>query len=192
MLEAQKRLSNSTYEQKKIEEATQNWSNQKANEKKFSQATPNQQQAVQQAAQPAADPKAANWLAKNTWFQQPGHRDMTGFAWGYHEELISSEGIDPRSDEYYEKIDKRMREVFPDYFENQGEDIQEEFEESDEQEYSRKKNSRPAPVVASSKRSNSKKSRNVKLTRTQVQLAHRLGLTNEQYAAQLVKENSNV
>lgn len=195
MVKAQKKLADSTYDQRKIQEAAQNWNAQKTNGAD-KQNVGNQPQAQQpQAQQPQApvDPKVANWLAKNPWFQQPGHSDMTGFAWGYHEELITNERIDPRSDEYYEKIDKRMREVFPNYFSSGEEKTNEEdTEESIETTVSEKSGSKPAPVVASSKRVNSKAPRNVKLTKTQVRLAHRLGLTNEQYAAQLVKERANV
>tara|TARA_R110002124_G_scaffold179900_4_gene347447 strand:+ start:1672 stop:2628 length:957 start_codon:yes stop_codon:yes gene_type:complete len=190
MMEAQKRLADATYDQRKIQEATQNWQNQKQNSNV--QQNPNMAQPAKQPQAPV-DPKVATWLAKNPWFQKPGHSDMTGFAWGYHEELITNEGIDPRSDEYYEKIDKRMREVFPNYFSTGEEETdQENFDEIEEEKVPKKSNSKPANVVASTKRSNSKAPRTIKLTKTQVRLAHRLGLTNEQYAAQLVKERNNV
>tara|TARA_R100000781_G_scaffold106119_1_gene70081 strand:+ start:424 stop:1383 length:960 start_codon:yes stop_codon:yes gene_type:complete len=191
MVLAQKKLADATYDQRKIEEAAQNWNNQKANgvDKKETVAQPQAPQ--QQQAQ--VDPKSANWLKKNSWFNSPGNEEMTAFAYGYHEKLIRHENIDPRSDEYYQRIDKRLREVFPNYFEDSEEETtQEDTDGSIETQIPEKTGSKPAPVVASAKRSNSKAPRNVKLTKTQVQLARRLGLTNEQYAAQLVKEQANV
>ena len=108
---------------------------------------------------------------------------MTSFAYGLHEKLIRSENIDPRSDEYYERINGRLREVFPDFFEP-ADDTQEDEEPA-------KVAKKASPVVASTKRGNSKAPRNIKLTKTQVQLASRLGITNEQYAAQIIKEQAN-
>ena len=167
MVAAQKKLAEITYEQRKIEEAASNWNASKANGKEQGQGG----EAVQQTAAPKqeVDPKSANWLKKNPWFQQPGHEEMTAFAYGYHEKLIRHEGIDPRSDEYYSRIDTRLREVFPNFFEE--ETIE---EDSVEEAVPEKSGTKPAPVVASAKRSNSKAPRNVKLTKTQVQLARRL------------------
>ena len=193
MVLVQKKLADATYEQRKIEEAAQNWNNQKANGVDKGEPVAQPQTGQAQPSQPQVDPKAANWLKNNSWFQKPGNEEMTAVAYGYHEKLIRSEGIDPRSDEYYKRIDKRLREVFPNYFEDSEEETtQEDTDGSIETEIPEKTGSKPAPVVASAKRSNSKASRNVKLTKTQVQLARRLGLTNEQYAAQLVKEQANV
>jgi hypothetical protein len=98
---------------------------------------------------------------------------MTGYAYGLHEKLVRS-GVDPRSDEYYNQIDRAVRRMFPDRFDSG------KIEET-------------APlrqagnVVAPAARSG-KKPRKVQLTSTQVALAKRLGLSNEQYAAQLLKE----
>ena len=193
MVLVQKKLADATYEQRKIEEAAQNWNNQKANGVDKGEPVAQPQTGQAQPSQPQVDPKAANWLKNNSWFQKPGNEEMTAVAYGYHEKLIRSEGIDPRSDEYYKRIDKRLREVFPNYFEDSEEETtQEDTDGSIETEIPEKTGSKPAPVVASAKRSNSKAPRNVKLTKTQVQLARRLGLTNEQYAAQLVKEQANV
>ena len=182
MVAAQKKLADATYEQRRIEEAANNWTASRQNGEAKPQPTP--QQPVQQAE---VDPKSASWLKNNQWFNKPGHEEMTAFAYGYHEKLIRHEGIDPRSDEYYSRIDSRMREVFPNFFEEETVE-----EESFEETVPEKSGTQPAPVVASAKRTNSKAPRNVKLTKTQVQLARRLGLTNEQYAAQLVKEQANV
>ena len=126
-------------------------------------------QSTQQQSGATYDPKAAKWQARNQWF---GNDDeMTSLALAVHKKLVES-GIDPRTDTYYERIDARMREVFPDFF---GE--------------TRKEPKRPATVVAAPTRTAGKKVA-VRLTKTQEALAKRLGLTNEQYAHEVLKLNS--
>ena len=117
--------------------------------------------------QQQVDTKAQAWAERNTWFQQD--EEMTQLAFGLHNKLVA-EGIDPTSDEYYERIDSRVQQLFPEKFED-----------------APKK--RRANVVASASRSTAAKK--VKLKASQVQLAKRLGLTNEQYARQLMKEMRN-
>ena len=122
--------------------------------------------------EPAKPPqRALDWADKNTWFMKD--KRMTGFAYGVHEELVAK-GVEPNSEEYYNEIDTAMRSVFPDKFEAVAEE-----------------SAPPQPqagnVVAPPSRT-SKKPRKVKLTPTAAALAKRLGLTNEQYAAQLMKE----
>ena len=75
------------------------------------QSSPNPQPTVER------DTKAVAWADKNTWFGNGPESDpeMTSFAWGVHTKLVN-EGVDPRSDTYYERIDTRMREVFPNQF----------------------------------------------------------------------------
>ena len=96
---------------------------------------------------------------------------MTALAYGVHERLIRDEGYDPNSDEYFQEIDRTMRSKFPEYF--------------GEEEAPAKS---PPVVTAPSSRNNGAKPRKVKLTRTQLSLAKRLGITPEQYANQLMKE----
>jgi len=141
-----------------------------------------QQQAQQQAPQPRApSEKAAGWAQKNSWFQSDDHTEMTAYAYGVHEKMIRKEGIDPESDEYYDELDKRVQSRFPEYF---GE------VESGSADVSVSSTSRsPSVVVAPSSRNNGAKPRKVRLSRTQVALAKRLGLTVEQYANQMLKEN---
>ena len=57
---------------------------------------------LNQTPAPARDPKAEEWVAKNSWFQK-----------------LVKNGVNPQSDEYYEAIDARMRKVFPEEFEGQ-------------------------------------------------------------------------
>jgi hypothetical protein len=113
------------------------------------------------------DPQAIAWADNNSWFGADD--EMTAFALGLHTKL-TKEGTNPRSEEYYEKIDSRMRQVFPDQFDESIED------EPVEQ---KKKSSN---VVAPATRSTSP--RKVTLSQTQVALAKRLGVSLEDYAKQ--------
>jgi len=124
--------------------------------------TPVQTQVEQTAPAVQVDERAANWQKNNSWFGSDD--EMTSLALGLHNKLVK-QGVSPQSDEYYETIDSRMRQVFPDNFEDA--------------EPKRKK----AQVVAPATRSTAPKK--VTLTRTQVQIAKRLGLTPEQYAKQV-------
>lgn len=122
------------------------------------------QQAPVQQPRIEVDPQAKEWASRNTWFGQD--EEMTGYAFGVHERLVKKEGINPSSQEYYEKIDEAMKRTFPDKFGQQ-----------------RNTGNVVAPVARSTK-----SPRKVKLTNSQVALAKRLGITPEKYAAQLMKE----
>ena len=113
------------------------------------------------------DEKAEAWREDNSWFGDDD--EMTAFALGLHTKL-TKEGADPRSEEYYEKINSRMRQVFPDQFDESIED----------EPVERKKKS--SNVVAPATRSTSP--RKVTLSQTQVALAKRLGVSLEDYAKQ--------
>lgn len=73
----------------------------------------NQPIPVQPQQPPARDYKAESWASQNPWFGRD--EEMTAFAYGVHERLVKS-GVDPTSDEYYGKVDARMREMFPQNF----------------------------------------------------------------------------
>ena len=122
---------------------------------------------------PKPDQKAIDWGKRNDWFERDP--EMTGYAYGLHQRLVS-EGIDPRTDQYYAEIDKAVRKTFPHKFDDG----------LIEEEAPQRQN---GPVVAAPSRA-TKKPRTVRLTSTQASLAKRLGLTNEQYAAQVMKEAS--
>jgi len=146
------------------------------NEQPVGQELPAQNQQVQRVEPP--DPKAVSWLQKNPWFQRPGYEDITGFAMGVHEKLVRR-GYDPRvHDEYYQTVDKELREKFPDHFEKASSPG------------SGTPTSRKTPVVAPASRGGRKPSK-VELSSSQVRLASKLGITPEQYAAQVVKEIAN-
>jgi hypothetical protein len=125
---------------------------------------------------PEPDARTKEWASKNEWFGNDSA--MTGYAFGVHEALVK-EGLNPQSqaDEYYSRIDAEMRQRFPDKFGEQ------QIEDAPVRQ--------TGSVVAPAQRS-AKKPRRVQLTSTQVALAKRLGLSAEQYAAQLLKEASNV
>jgi hypothetical protein len=125
-------------------------------------------EATPQAAQP--DPKANAWQRANPWFGQDD--EMTAFALGVHRKLVNG-GLDPRADEYYERLNARLRQVYPEQFGEKRADV------------------KPATVVAPATRSSGP--RKVRLSKTQEALAKRLGVPLEEYARQLVKqESSNV
>ena len=105
---------------------------------------------------------------------------MTSFAFGYHAKLVD-EGIDPSSDEYYEKLNTRMRKVFPEAFEAE--------EPPEKEETPQPQRTKPSNVVAPATRSTAAKK--IVLTKDQVNLAKRLGLTPEQYAREVAKLNRN-
>jgi hypothetical protein len=131
----------------------------------------------QQDAAPQVDEKTLRWQAKNQWFGASGFEEHTSFALGLHQKLVNT-GLDPRSDEYFERIDARMKSTFPDVFGN--EDRPKTGDGS----------RRPASVVAPATRSTG--ARKIQLTPTQVALAKKYGLTPQQYAAEVAKlEKSN-
>lgn len=134
---------------------------------------PQPQYQQQAPAVPQVDPRAVEWGKRNTWFEKDP--EMTGFAYGVHQRLVQS-GIDPNTDQYYTEIDKAMKKVFPDKFDDG------QIEEQAPQ--------RQAGSVVAAPSRTTKKSRTVRLTSTQASLAKRLGLSNEQYAAQLMKDQS--
>lgn len=136
----------------------------------------------QVSSQPQPDPKAVAWRERNTWFG--ADEEMTALAFGLHEKLVKA-GVDPRSDEYYRQIDTTMRKRFPEAF-----DDAEEAPTQTKQEEKPVRANKPATVVAPVTRATAP--RQVRLTPTQVALAKKLGLSNEQYAKELMKlENAN-
>ena len=124
------------------------------------------------APAPSVDDRAVTWQAKNKWFGDDD--EMTSFALGLHQKLVK-QGVNPRSDDYYEKINSRMRQVFP-----------ESFEDDDDHDGVTEERRRKTTVVASATRSVAPKK--ITLSRTQVALAKRLGVPLEEYAKQVAVE----
>jgi hypothetical protein len=130
-----------------------------------------------QVSRPEIDEKTVRWQAKNQWFGSTGYEEHTSFALGLHQKLVNS-GLDPRSDEYFERIDARMKSTFPEVFGNE------------DKPRSGDGSKRPSSVVAPATRSTG--ARKIQLTPTQVALAKRYGLTPQQYANEVAKlEKSN-
>ena len=125
--------------------------------------TPVQKEIPQTAPAVQVDDRAVDWQKQNQWFGP--NDEMTSLALGLHSKL-TKQGVSPQSDEYYESIDSRMRQVFPEEFEGV-----------------EPKRKRTSQVVAPATRSTAP--RKITLTRSQVQIARRLGLTPEKYAQQV-------
>jgi hypothetical protein len=107
---------------------------------------------------PKVDPKVSAWQQANPWFGKD--EEMTALALAVHKKLVES-GVSTNSDEYFDGINSRMRQVFPDAFPSE-------------------KPVKKSPVVAPATRSAAPKK--IVLTKSSVSIAKRLGLTNEQYA----------
>jgi hypothetical protein len=123
---------------------------------------------------PRLDDKTLRWQAKNQWFGSPGYEEMTAFALGLHQKLVAT-GVDPRSDDYFARVDGRLKQVFPELLG---------ISESADRKADPVK--KPATVVASSSRSTGAK-KVVKLTTTQQRLADKFGLSHKQYAQEVLK-----
>ena len=116
------------------------------------------------------DPKAEDWAVKNTWFGNDSA--MTYTAFDIHKKLVDEEGFDPKSNDYYNEVDKRIRLEFPHKF--------------GKMEGTSTEREKPSQNVASAKRSAfSGRRKTVKLTPSQVAIAKRLGVPLEDYAKQL-------
>ena len=116
---------------------------------------------------PQADPMAEDWAAKNRWFGTD--RAMTFTAFEIHKDLVEKEGYDPKSTEYYNEIDKRIRVDFGHKFDNT----------------ETKQTNRAVQSVASANRSSKPGRKQVRLTSSQVAIAKKLGVPLEEYAKQL-------
>ena len=119
---------------------------------------------------PKPDQKAVAWRDKNQWFGRD--EEMTSFALGVHERLVK-QGVDTSSEDYYEKLNGRIHQVFPEAFRTE---VEEE----------KPKKAKPSNVVAPATRSTAPKK--IVLTQTQVALAKRLGVPLELYAKKVAEE----
>ena len=139
------------------------------------QNTENGVQTGQIAQTPDSDPKAEAWRRANDgWFGKD--REMTGYAFALHEKLVVEDGMDPTSDEYYRKLNGRIRQVFPEKFAS--------GESADAPNSQRPR----ASIVAPASRSTA--SRKIVLNSTQVQLAKKLGVPLELYAKKVAEERN--
>ena len=160
-VEANKRIATLAFENAKLAQSK---------EAREAQVTkPSQVRAPQQPVTQVepSDPMAESWAAKNSWFGQD--RAMTYTAFEIHKDLVDKEGFDPKSDEYYAEIDKRIRVDFPHKFATSN----------------NKQSTEPVQTVASAKRSVRPGRKTVKLTSSQVAIAKKLGVPLEEYAKQI-------
>ena len=162
-IDAQKAIAKLAIETERLNVAKQQLEQRKAAPQEQPQAAPQQQN-----NQP--DPKARSWAERNTWFGQDEPMTLTAFS--IHKRLIEEEYFDPTSDEYYDELDKRMRDEFPHKFQ-QGSST----------------NTR-APVAGASRSSGKAANKKIKLTPSQVAIADKLGVSYEQYAKQLARLQS--
>ena len=116
---------------------------------------------------PAPDVQAEEWATQNSWFGKD--RAMTFTAFEIHKDLVDTEGFDPKSTDYYEEINKRIRVDFPHKF-GKGGSVE---------------TSGPVQSVASATRSVKPGRKTVRLTSSQVAIAKKLGVPLEEYAKQL-------
>ena len=174
--EAQQRLTSITMEQNQIAAASQQ------REQQSQQWAYQQQLAAQQAAQQPQvqiqqelDPRVEDWAERNPWYGRD--TAMTHAAWGIHRQLIQVEGLDPNGNEYYDELDNRLRQTFPQKL------------GGGRQQAQNNRSTRTVQTVAPASRSSgiNNARRTVKLTPSQVAIAKKLGVPLEEYA-KYVKE----
>jgi hypothetical protein len=169
--EANQRLTDLIYDQRQVSEEDQR----RVAYVKQQAEVPVQQPQYQQPQyqQPApVDPKLEDWMERNPWYGQD--TVMTNTAWGVHKQLVINEGFDGSSEEYYDELDKRMRNTFPRKF-------------SQAQNNSTTRNVQSVAPATRSSGVNSSARRTVRLSPSQVAMAKKLGVPLEEYA-KYVKE----
>ena len=162
-MEAQERLAQIVMEQRQLQQAV---AQQQAYAQEAEQPAPQQQAAP--VRQPThVDPKAEQWAEDNPWFGKD--TVMTHAAWGIHRQLVQEERLDPQSDEYYDELNRKLRETFPQKFSQSAQNS---------------RSTRSAQAVAPANRSSGVNSarRTVRLTPSQVAIAKKLGVPLEEYA----------
>ena len=165
LLNAQEMLNEAQNDLKQVTSAKANY------ERQVQQPVAQPAQQQQQVAQPAIDPKAEEWASSNDWFGKDNV--MTAAALAIDAEL-KNEGYDPNDSEFYQEIDNRIKNTFPQKFGKVEERVQEDT-------------STPAQVVSGSSRSSPSSKSKVKLTQEDMRLAQKWNIPIETYAAQKLK-----
>ena len=160
-VEANKRIATLAFDNAKLEQAKE-----RKEDVKLSDGGKLPRQTPQTLPEQPADPQAETWAGKNKWFGQ--NRAMTFTAFEIHKDLVEREGYDPKSNEYYTEIDKRIKVDFPHKFAKGSIET-----------------SKPVQSVASAQRSVKQGRQTVRLTSSQVAIAKKLGVPLEEYAKQL-------
>lgn len=158
--------------QEALAEAKWDSQNAKFNKPPLQPETPVVQQRHEEPQQVRPDEKTLRWQAKNQWFGANGFEEVTSFALGLHQKLVAS-GVDPRTDDYFEQIDARVKSKFPEVF--GAEDVKTERSEA----------KRPTSVVAPASRSTGVKK--VQLTPSQMALIKKYNLDPKKYVAEVLK-----
>lgn len=160
--DAQAQLSSATVDQQRVQQIQPQFTLQPEQKPVY-----NQPQAETPVSAPEPDTRAREWGDENEWFGADD--EMTSFALGVHQKLVK-EGVPPSTNHYYERIDARMRDVFPGKFEDAP----------------KKGKRQPSTVVAPAGRT--PKGKKVVLTKSQVSIAKRLGVSPEDYAKEVIKQ----
>ena len=163
-VEANKRIASLAFENAKLEQRKSEPVEEESPPQQLSDGGRLPQQTPQ--ALPDPDPKAEEWASRNSWFGKD--RAMTFTAFEIHKDLVN-EGFDPKSDDYYNEVDKRIRVDFKHKF------------DSNAVEHT----SKPVQSVASAQRSVKPGRKTVRLTPSQVAIAKKLGVPLEEYAKQI-------
>jgi hypothetical protein len=170
IIEAQEAMTEAKMSISQAETAEHNFKNRPVQEEEFVVQTP------QRPKQPPRDQKFEKWRERNSWIDSDS--EMRALAMGTHERLVAENGAGyATTDEYYKRIDATMRKRFP-----------ERFEDGDETEIEvdSKPPTRTKPSVVVAPASRSTASKKLKLKPSQVDLARKLGITNEQYAKEVL------
>jgi hypothetical protein len=164
-VEASKEIARLGYEEARLMET-------KAAQEEMAKSQPKEREIPTMPSQERTQPdaKAEDWASSNRWFGKD--KAMTYTAFDIHKTLVEEEGFDPKSDEYYSEIDKRIRLEFPNKFVNNDSKVQ-------------NNTTKPTQIVASAKRSVNSSRKTVRLTPSQVAIAKKLGVPLEDYAKQL-------
>ena len=161
-VEANKRIATLAFDNAKLEQAKE-----RKEDVKLSDGGKLPRQTPQTLPEQPADPQAEAWASKNAWFGKD--RAMTFTAFEIHKDLVEREGYDPKSNEYYDEVNKRIKVDFPHKFAKDG----------------HIETSKPVQSVASAQRSVKQGRQTVRLTSSQVAIAKKLGVPLEEYAKQL-------
>ena len=168
-VEANKRIASLAFENAKIQQAKEYQEGGEVEQQKPQRRLSDEQYLPRRTPTqlPDPDPKAEDWAAKNRWFGSD--RAMTFTAFEIHKDLVNKEGFDPKSNEYYKEVDRRIKLDFPHKFDKGGS----------------VNTSEPVQTVASAKRSVKPGRQTVRLTSSQVAISKKLGVPLEEYAKQL-------
>ena len=163
-VEANKKIATLAFENAKLEQKKSEPVEEERPVQQLSDGGRLPQQTPQELPEP--DPKAEEWASRNTWFGKD--RAMTFTAFEIHKDLVN-EGFDPKSNDYYNEVDKRIRVDFNHKFAKDGTEH----------------SSKPVQSVASAQRSVKPGRKTVRLTPSQVAIAKKLGVPLEEYAKQI-------